>query len=110
MSQSNLYRVIFYNQGHVYEIFAKQVFQSDLWNFLEIEELVFNNRSEIVIDPSEEKLKTEFSSVKRSYIPMHSIVRIDEVTEHGKAKVSTIQNSDKIAHLPSFSTTPPVKD
>ena len=33
----------------------------------------------MIVDPSEEKLKNEFSSVKRSYIPMHSLVRIDEV-------------------------------
>ena len=108
MSKTNLYRVSFYNQGQIYEIFAKQVYQSDLWNFLEVEEFVFDTRSEIVIDPSEEKLKTEFASVKRSYIPMHSIVRIDEVSERGTAKVNSIKSSDKIAQIQPFSSAPPI--
>ena len=44
------------------------------------------NRSSVVVDPSEEKLKTEFNSVKRCFIPMHSIVRIDEVEKQGTSK------------------------
>ncbi len=108
MSKPALYRISFYNQGQIYEIFAKQVYQSDLWNFLEVEEFVFDTRSEIVIDPSEEKLKNEFASVKRSYIPMHSIIRIDEVSERGNAKVNNIKSNDKIAHLPPFNSAPPV--
>ncbi|WP_415892605.1 DUF1820 family protein [Neptuniibacter sp. PT8_73] len=83
-----IYKVIFVNQDQVFELYAKHVYQSDMWGFLEIEELVFGNRSELVIDPGEEKLKTEFSGVKRSYIPSHAIVRIDEVENEGVAKVS----------------------
>lgn len=83
-----IYKVIFVNQDQVFELYAKHVYQSDMWGFLEIEELVFGNRSELVIDPGEEKLKTEFNGVKRSYIPSHAIVRIDEVENEGVAKVS----------------------
>ncbi|WP_415882486.1 DUF1820 family protein [Neptuniibacter sp. QD34_54] len=90
MAKNNdrIYKVIFVNQDQVFELYAKHVYQSDMWGFLEIEELVFGNRSELVIDPGEEKLKTEFSGVKRSYIPSHAIVRIDEVENEGVAKVS----------------------
>ena len=42
----------------------------------------------VVVDPSEESLKSEFSGVSRTYIPMHSIVRIDEVEKMGQSKVS----------------------
>lgn len=59
-----------------------------MWSFIEIEELVFGSRSELLIDLGEEKLKTEFNGVKRSYIPSHAIVRIDEVERGGIAKVS----------------------
>ena len=38
MSSAAIYKVIFLNQGEVYEMYAKQVFQSDLWGFLEVEE------------------------------------------------------------------------
>jgi hypothetical protein len=83
-----IYKVIFQNRNQVYEIFARQIFQSDMWGFIEIEEFLFGERSKIVVDPSEEKLKNEFSGVKRSYIPMHSIIRIDEVEKEGAARVT----------------------
>ncbi|MBL4611182.1 MAG: DUF1820 family protein, partial [Pseudomonas sp.] len=31
-----IYRVIFLNQGQVFELYARNIFQSDLWGFLEI--------------------------------------------------------------------------
>ena len=88
MTSSPLYKVIFLNQDKTFEIFAKQIFQSDLFGFIEVEEIVFGERSQLLLDPSEEKLKTEFESVTRSYIPMHSIVRIDEVEKGGVAKIT----------------------
>ena len=55
-----IYKVIFINQGQVYEMYAKQIYQSDLWGFLEIEEFVFGERTQVVVDPSEEKLKAAY--------------------------------------------------
>jgi len=49
---------------------------------------LFGERSQLLVDPSEEKLKGEFAGVKRSYIPMQSIIRIDEVEKEGAVKVS----------------------
>ena len=83
-----IYKVIFQSQNKVYEVYARQIFQSDMWGFIEIEEFLFGERSQLLVDPSEEKLKHEFSGVKRSYIPMHSIIRIDEVEKEGAAKIS----------------------
>ena len=88
MSQQPTYKVIFYNQGQIFEIYARQIYQSDLYGFIEIEEVLFGERSQMLVDPSEEKLKSEFEGVKRSYLPMHSIVRIDEVTKEGIGKIS----------------------
>lgn len=67
-----IYKVIFLNQGQVFEMYAKQIYQSDLWGFLEIEEFVFGERSQLVVDPSEEKLKSQFEGVIRSFVPMRS--------------------------------------
>ena len=74
-----IYKVIFLNQNQVYEVYAKHVYQSDMYGFIEIEEFVFGERSQMIVDPSDERLKNEFASVARSYIPIHSLVRIDEV-------------------------------
>ena len=75
-----------------YEIFVRQVYQSDLYGFIEVEEFVFDERSQVVVDPSEEKLKAEFGGVKRSFIPMQAIMRIDEVDKSGVGKISSGDN------------------
>ena len=73
MAKRQIYKVVFYNKDKVYEVFARQIYQSDLYGFIEIEEIIFGERSQLVVDPNEEKLKTEFDSVTRSYVPLHSI-------------------------------------
>lgn len=88
MSAEPIYKIIFFNQGQIYEVYARQIYQSDLYGFIEIEEMVFGERAQVVVDPTEERLKAEFEGVTRSYVPMHAIVRIDEVAREGVAKVS----------------------
>ncbi len=101
MTTQPVYKVIFQNGGQVFEVFARQIFQSDMWGFIEIEELVFGERSAVLVDPSEEKLKTEFAGVKRSYIPLHSVIRIDEVEKEGTVRVSEASTTgSKVSHLP----------
>lgn len=87
MSENLLYRVVFVNQQQVYELYAKRVYQADLFGFVVIEDFVFGENSSLVIDPAEEKLKTEFENIKRSYVPMHEVVRIDQVERRGTAKI-----------------------
>lgn len=88
MSKETLYRVMFVSQGQVYEVYARGVGHGSLFGFVEIEELVFGERTTVVVDPSEEKIKAEFRHVKRTYLPMHSILRIDEVDKQGVSKIS----------------------
>jgi hypothetical protein len=95
-----IYKVIFVNQNQVFELYAKQIYQSDLYGFIEVEEYLFGERSGILVDPAEEKLKTEFAGVKRSYIPMHSIVRIDEVEKEGAVRIREGGTGAKVMTLP----------
>ena len=99
MSGKSIFKIIFHNQGKIYEVFAREVYQSDMMGFVIIEQLTFNERSSVVVDPSEEKLKAEFESVKRCYVPMHSIVRIDEVEKQGVAKI--IDSDQKVTPFPN---------
>ncbi len=87
-----IYRITFLNKGKVYEVFAKQVYQSEFYGFIEIEDYLFNERSQVLVDPSEEKLKSEFEGVKRSFIPLQAVVRIDEVEKAGAARISSGDN------------------
>lgn len=87
-----IYRISFVNQDKVYEMFAKQVYESDLYGFVVVEEIVFGTQSSVVIDPGEERLKTEFEAVKRSFIPIHSVIRIDEVENPGVSKIHALDS------------------
>ena len=69
-----------------------------MYGFLEVEEFIFTNDDQLVVDPSSEKLKTEFNQVKRSYIPIGAIQRIDEVIESGEAKIK--KTSSQVSPFP----------
>ena len=60
-TKQSIYKVQFYNKGELYEIYARSVYQGGLYGFIEVEELLFGERSSVVVDPSEEKLKNEFA-------------------------------------------------
>ncbi len=93
MSKEKLYRVVFMSQGQVYEIYAREVGHGALFGFVEVEQLVFGERTTVVVDPSEEKIKSEFEHVTRTYLPMHSIIRIDEVEKQGPSKISKLEGN-----------------
>lgn len=97
-----IYRVMFVNQDQVYEVFVKHVFQSDMWGFLQLEDFIFGSQSDLVVDPSEEKLKQQFAGVERSYIPMQAVIRIDEVKQEGVAKIT-----DAKGNVAAFPVMPP---
>lgn len=105
MSKETLFKVIFMSQGQVFEIYARNVGHGAMFGFVEVEELVFGERSTVVVDPAEEKIKAEFEDVRRTYLPMHSIVRIDEVDKQGKSKISKVEGSN-VAQFPMPIYTP----
>ncbi len=106
--QSPIYKVVFRQDDKLIELYAREVTQSGLMAFVEIADLIFDNKTDMLIDPSEEKLKAEFSGVNRTYIPMYQIVRIDEVDKKGTTKIRSIKGdaaSSTITPFP-FPTTP----
>lgn len=101
MTKKTLYKIIFANQDATYEIYARSLKESDLFGFIEVEELVFGEQTSLVVDPSEERLKMEFCGVKRTFIPMQSVYRIDEVTKQGAVKVKDKTGYDnKVSPFP----------
>ncbi len=94
MAEKHIYKIVFMNQGQIYEMYAKSVFQGDLYGFIVIEDFVFGEKSAIVVDPTEEKLRQEFEYVSRSFIPMHEVIRIDQVKRKGTAKIVSAQTGD----------------
>ncbi len=88
MPDEKLYKVSFFNQGQVYEIYARSVSQGGLYGFIEVEDLVFGETTKIVVDPGEERLQREFEGVQRFHIPVHAVMRIDEVEKRGTASIT----------------------
>ena len=93
MASSHIFKVLFVNQGKVYEVYARKVSHGGILGFVEIEDLVFGERAGVVLDPSEERIKSEFEGVKRSYLPMHSVLRIDEVSKRGASKITQFEGN-----------------
>ncbi len=104
MSNEMLFRVNFFNQDKIYQVFVKDVYQGEMYGFVVLEGFVFDTHTTVVVDPSEEKLKSEFEGVQSTLVPIHSIIRIDSVEKRGKARVSDI--GGKVAQFPSPIYTP----
>jgi hypothetical protein len=100
MPAKPIYKIIFVNQGKVYEVYARRVSQTGaLFGFVEVEELVFDARKGVVVDPAEERLQLEFAGVKKTYLPMHYVLRIDEVDKQGTAKITNAEGGN-VAQFP----------
>jgi hypothetical protein len=105
-----IYRIIFVNHDTICELYAESFFESENYGFIEVESILFGESSSIVVDPSEERLKNEFRDVKRTFIPVHAVIRIDEVMKQGVGKLTDIKGETvKVSPFPQFPTVRPDK-
>lgn len=102
MATPRVYRITFMSQGKVYELYAKSVGSAEMFGFVEVSHLLWSQKSSVVIDPSEESLKHEFAGVKRFYVPLHSVIRIDEVDHEGTSKIVATGASGSVSPFPVF--------
>jgi hypothetical protein len=100
MASNHIFKIMFVNQGKVYEVYARKISHGSLLGFVEIEELVFGERSSVVLDPGEERIKAEFAGVKRSFLPVQSVVRIDEVRKQGVSKIVALEGTSNVTAFP----------
>jgi hypothetical protein len=110
MPSNHIFKIIFVNQGKVYEIYARKVSHGSLFGFVEIEELVFGTQSSVVLDPAEERIKSEFEGVKRSYLPLQSVIRIDEVRKQGVSKIVALEGGSSVTPFPGPLLPPSIGD
>lgn len=101
-----IFRISFINHGKVYQLHAESVRQGDLYGFVEIHGLLFDEHTSVVIDPSEERLKSEFDGVSRLIIPMHAVIRIDEVEKRGQNKILDMEVQSNVTPFPVFGPGP----
>ena len=99
MAASHIFKVQFVREGKLWEVYAKKVTHGGLFGFIEVEDFVFGERSTVVVDPAEERIKNEFEGVKRTWLPLHAVLRIDEVRKSGVGKITAYEGGN-VAQFP----------
>jgi hypothetical protein len=100
-----LYRIRFRNEEQIFELYAREVSHGALLGFIEVGRPVFGESSTLLVDPGEEKLKALFEGVERFFVPVHAVIRIDQVASRGSARIQAAGEGAKVTPFPVF--TPP---
>lgn len=85
-----IYRIFFSQQDEVKVIYAQYISEETLVGFIEADTLLDYDPSTAIVDCSE---------VRRCYIPLHTILRIDEVQPQASVN-KTEKIADNVSHLP----------
>ncbi len=100
MAKEKLYRIAFLNHGKVYELFCGGVCSSGLLGFIEVSGLVFGENDGLVVDPTEEKMRDEFEGVEVLHLPIHSVLRVEQVQKKGKVVIRDRESGEKVTPFP----------
>jgi len=95
-----LFRIAFINHGKVYELFCTGVCTSNLFGFIEVSGLEFGDKDSLVVDPTEEKMREEFDGVEILHLPMHSVLRVEQVRKKGPAVIRDRESGEKVTPFP----------
>ncbi|PJJ97514.1 hypothetical protein CO641_11150 [Lysobacteraceae bacterium NML91-0213] len=91
-----LYKISFLNHGRVYELYARRVGSGSLWGFVEVAELVFDVHDTLVVDPTEERLRSEFADTRVLHLPMQSVLRVEEVERKGQSAIRDAASGEHV--------------
>jgi len=100
MAEKRLYKIIFLNQGKVYELYSEGVSSSGLWGFIEVSDLVFESGDSLVVDPTEERMRQEFADAQVLHLPIQSVLRVEEVKKRGQCLIRDRESGEKITPFP----------
>lgn len=96
--EKTYYRVSFVSGSERYEVCARHVGASELTGLIEIGDFIFP-ANRLVYNPGEERLRREFEGIRRTWIPYHAIVRIDEIAEsrESEGKIIPLESAPRPA-------------
>ncbi|MBQ3034362.1 MAG: DUF1820 family protein [Deferribacterales bacterium] len=95
-ANKSIFRIVFLDEENKpLTLHAEEMYPSSMLGFIEAEKLIFPEPSDIIITPDDDKIKNLFKDVKRVYIPMGQVIRVDELTTDKKTPVISIVNHDK---------------
>lgn len=98
--KEKLFRIAFLNHGKVYELFCTGVCTSGLLGFVEVSGLVWTEKDSLVVDPTEEKMRDEFEGVEILHLPMHSVLRVEQVKKKGQVVIRDRESGEKVTPFP----------
>ncbi|MCA1926980.1 MAG: DUF1820 family protein [Calditerrivibrio sp.] len=79
------YKIQFYDsKKEIFTLKAKSASPTSFLGLIEISEIIHKEESSILITPEDDKSRIEFKNVNKTYIPIGSIIRIDEIIEDDK--------------------------
>ncbi len=90
-SEKPIYRILYVEQEEVKEVYAQYISEETLVGFIEADTLLNHNARKSAIPTNQ---------VRRCYIPLHNILRIDEIIAEKAVK------EDNISHLHAFKKPP----
>lgn len=95
-----IYRVIFKQDDQRCQLYAQYICEESLMGFLEVESLIFSpDSSSLIVDVKQEELKQQYKGVKRTYIPMHTVIRVDEIKASECQLLANASSVGNIAYL-----------
>lgn len=95
-----MFKVTFHNHGKVYELFCERVEGSHLnYGFIALSKLSFVEGA-VVIDPIEERMRDEFSDVEVLHLPMHAVIRVEQVKQRGASVIRDRESGEKVTPFP----------
>ena len=100
MKNTLIYKIIFNTNNKVYEIYANNAYQDDIFSFIRVDGIIFDNNKGTLIDPAEEQIRLEFSGVESLLLPVQSVLRIDIVKNKGTSKLFEANQEQKITQFP----------
>ena len=100
MADKRLYKIIFQNNGKIYELVSEGDTTSGLWAFVEVSDPVFDTAEGLVVDPTEEKMREEFKDARVLHLPIQSVLRVEEVEQRGPCLIRDGESGEKVTPFP----------
>jgi len=83
--RNTYYKVSFELNGEMYQVCARTVKSSDLYGLIELGDFIFPE-SGILYNPGEERVRREFEGIRRTWIPYHAVMRVDEISDERESE------------------------
>lgn len=87
-TENVIYRVQYKTDEMRYDLYVRNVYPADMAGFICLENFIFREQQQRIIDPRMEKLSQEFANVTTAFIPYHQIIRIDQVSQAGESRIA----------------------